>query len=129
MLGLVGVVVGTGCAPPATARPPEPVSAPTGAPTGATAKPKAPPQIVYVRAGRLFDGTGDTVREHMAIVIEDERIKSVGPEASLPMPKGAKLVDLSGATVLPGLIDCHTHLGKRAGSATWFVRRSSTGWT
>src|SRR2546428_680228 len=97
------------CAPPARA--PEAPAMPSSPPA---AKPKAPPQIVYVKAGRLFDGTSDTVRERMALLIEGERIKAVAPEAQLPAPAGAKIVDLSHATVLPGLIDCHVHLGKRA---------------
>ena len=48
------------------------------------------------------------------IVIEGERIKAVGPAREVTIPDGAEVIDLSGATVLPGLIDCHTHLGTRA---------------
>jgi imidazolonepropionase-like amidohydrolase len=75
---------------------------------------KAASKTVYVRAGRLFDGTGDNVRENMVIVVQDDRIQSVGPAASVSIPSGATVIDLSKATVLPGLIDCHTHLGARA---------------
>ncbi|HEV2022166.1 MAG TPA: amidohydrolase family protein [Terriglobales bacterium] len=75
---------------------------------------KAAPKITYIKAGRLFDGTGDAVREKMVIVVADERIQSVGTAADTPIPAGATVVDLSLATVLPGLIDCHTHLGARA---------------
>lgn len=80
----------------------------------ATPSPKPTPKILYVRAGRLFDGTGDNVRENMVIVVRDDRIQSVGPAASTSIPAGATVLDLSKATVLPGLIDCHTHLGSRA---------------
>jgi imidazolonepropionase-like amidohydrolase len=78
-----------------------------------------PPQkpaakTVYIRAGRLFDGTGDQVRENMVIVVSGDRIQNVGPASAISIPADATVVDLSHATVLPGLIDCHTHLGARA---------------
>ena len=71
-------------------------------------------KMVYIRAGRLFDGTGDQVRENMVIVVAGDRIQSVGPASAVSIPADATVVDLSHATVLPGLIDCHTHLGARA---------------
>ena len=71
-------------------------------------------KITYIRAGRLFDGTGDKVRENVVIVVQDDRIQSVSPAGSVSIPSGAIVIDLSRATVLPGLIDCHTHLGSRA---------------
>ena len=58
------------------------------------------------------------VREKMVIVVADERIQSVGTATETPIPAGATVVDLSLATVLPGLIDCHTHLGARAKDGT-----------
>jgi imidazolonepropionase-like amidohydrolase len=73
-----------------------------------------PPKTTYIMAGRLFDSTGDRVKESMVIVVEGERIKQVGSAGSVKVPAGADVIDLSHATVLPGLIDCHTHLGSRA---------------
>ena len=73
-----------------------------------TAKP------VYIRAGRLFDSTSDQVRENVVIVVVGERIQSIGAAGSVSIPPDATVIDLSHATVLPRLIDCHTHLGARA---------------
>ncbi len=81
-------------------------------PKGAPSKPA--PKITYIRAGRLFDGTGDKVRENVVIVVQDDRIQAINPAGSASIPPGATVIDLSRATVLPGLIDCHTHLGARA---------------
>ena len=68
----------------------------------------AAPTTVVVRAGTLLDGAAPAPRRNQLILIEDGRIKAVGPD--LAVPPGASLIDLSGATVLPGLIDAHTHL-------------------
>ncbi len=81
--------------------------------TAGAAEPK-PASVVVVRAGRLFDGTGETlVRDRMILIVGD-RIKAVEPAEGFKMPDGATIIDLSDATVLPGLIDAHTHLGNRA---------------
>ncbi|MCS0592428.1 amidohydrolase family protein [Massilia norwichensis] len=67
-------------------------------------------RVVAVRAGKLVDVVAGKVLENQTILIAGERITAVGPSASVNVPAGAELVDLSGATVLPGLIDAHTHL-------------------
>jgi imidazolonepropionase-like amidohydrolase len=72
------------------------------------------PKLVYIRAGRLFDGVSDKVRENMVIMVVGDRIQNVGPASAISIPADATVLDLSRATVLPGLIDCHTHLGARA---------------
>jgi imidazolonepropionase-like amidohydrolase len=79
-----------------------------------TAEPKPATKITYVRAGHLFDSTGDTYRDNVVITIENDRIKAVTPAGSTQIPSGASVVDLSNSYVMPGLIDCHTHLGSRA---------------
>jgi imidazolonepropionase-like amidohydrolase len=75
---------------------------------------KPAPKITYIRAGRLFDGTSDKIRENVVIVVQDDRVQAVNPAGPASIPAGATVLDLSRATVLPGLIDCHTHLGSRA---------------
>ncbi len=72
------------------------------------------PAIVFVRAGHLFDGMGDAFRDDVVIRVEDGKIAAVTAASSTTIPAGAKVVDLSKQWVLPGLIDCHTHLGFRA---------------
>jgi cytosine/adenosine deaminase-related metal-dependent hydrolase len=59
------------------------------------------PKTTYILAGRLFDATDDKVRENVLITIEGDRIKSVA--AATQPPQGATVIDLSHATVLPGL--------------------------
>ncbi len=77
----------------------------------AQAAPPGPSPAVLVKAGRLIDGRSDTPQVGAGILIEGDRIKWVGPLAQLPGDaRGAKVVDLSTLTVLPGLIDTHTHL-------------------
>jgi len=66
--------------------------------------------VTGVKAGRLLDVVSGKVLEKQVIIIEGEKIKSVGSESSIAIPSGASIIDLSDATVLPGLIDCHTHI-------------------
>jgi len=70
----------------------------------------SPPEGVAIRAGRLFDPRTGTNLANQVIVIHGDRITDVGPADRVKIPAGARVLDLSGATVLPGLIDRHVHL-------------------
>ncbi len=82
--------------------------------SSASASPEPKPRPLVIRAGRLFDGTGDAVRTDQVVVVEGDRITAVGPAGQVKMPEDAEVIDLSEATVLPGLIDAHTHIRVRA---------------
>jgi imidazolonepropionase-like amidohydrolase len=69
-----------------------------------------PPEGVAVRAGRLFDPKSGTNLVNQIILIKGDRITDVGEADHVKIPAGARVIDLSRATVLPGLIDRHVHL-------------------
>src|SRR5437867_2268445 len=61
-----------------------------------------------IRPARVFDGVA--LHEGWAVLVRGERIESAGPAASIQPPPNAHVIDLPGATLLPGLIDAHSHL-------------------
>ncbi|PYR36893.1 MAG: Xaa-Pro dipeptidase [Acidobacteria bacterium] len=65
-------------------------------------------QTIAIRAGRLFDAKAGTMLHNHVVLIRGERIVDVG--ASVTVPAGARVIDLSNATVLPGMIDAHVHV-------------------
>src|SRR5438445_10051046 len=110
--------------------------------TGAQNAPQV--SVTVIRAGTLIDGKSGEPKKNQVIVVRGNRIESVQDAASAKIPSGAKTIDLSAATVLPGLIDSHTHIflwgedpkkggydanilkagiGLRAARATYGVRR------
>ncbi len=69
----------------------------------------APPdQVVAIRAGRLFDARSGKMLSNQVVVVRGDRIAEVG--AGLSIPPGASVIDLSNATVMPGMIDAHVHV-------------------
>lgn len=69
--------------------------------------------LLFVKAQRLIDGRGGPPTTPAMVRIEGERIVAVG--STLPVPQGARVIDLGSATLLPGLIDLHTHMTDKFG--------------
>jgi imidazolonepropionase-like amidohydrolase len=65
-------------------------------------------QITAIKCGRLIDGKSDNAQESVTVVIQGNVIRSVGKDVQIPA--SAEVIDLSNSTVLPGLIDAHTHV-------------------
>ena len=80
-------------------------------------RPRATPKgTVVLRGAKLVTMRGDEVIAEGDVVVTDHRIKAVGPTGKVEVPEGAKVIDLKGATVVPGFVDTHAHwfeIGRR----------------
>ena len=70
-----------------------------------------PQGVVAFRNARIITMKGDQVIEKGTVVVDGNRIVAVGPAASVPVPRGAHVIDCTGKTIMPGIIDVHGHLG------------------
>ena len=74
-----------------------------------TTAPKAEPSVL-LRPSRVFDGAGEQAHDGWVVLVTGREIAAVGPAERMPVPAGARTIDLPGMTLLPGLIDAHSHL-------------------
>jgi len=76
----------------------------------AVAGPNAQTRVIVLEGGTLIDGTGRAPVTDAIVIVEADRIKAVGRRGQLAIPPGAEVINVSGRTILPGLIDGHVHL-------------------
>ena len=74
-------------------------------------------ETIYLTAARMVDPAAGRVTADPAVVIEGDKVTAVGTAAALAAPAGARRIDLAGKTILPGLIDMHTHITARSDMA------------
>jgi imidazolonepropionase-like amidohydrolase len=107
--------------------PQEPQAQTAATPTETAPAPATPVSNVIVYEGaRLILGDGSEPVEGGALVVENGRFTAVGPAATLTLPAGAQHVDLSGATVMPTIIDAHTHLSTERTALIEDLRKRAT---
>ncbi len=97
-----------GCLPQGAAQPETPL-------TGTTEERQAAPENdadrpIVLRPARVFDGSTPRPHEGWIVVVKGEKIEAAGPAAEVKIPDGARAIDLPKMTLLPGLIDAHTHV-------------------
>ena len=70
-------------------------------------------QVTVLTRATIIDGTGTAPRQDTTIVMENGRIRDMGPSSKIPTPAGATLVDLAGKFIVPGIINAHGHVGAK----------------
>ena len=73
-------------------------------------QPKSGIPVIALKVAYVVDARGGRVNGGQTVLISGDRIQRVGPSTEVAVPSGAMVIDLGSATLLPGLIDCHTHL-------------------
>ena len=76
-----------------------------------TQSPTKPPETVYLlKPAHIFDGVSAQLHEGWVVVVRGEKIEAVGSASEIKTPADAKVIDLPGLTLMPGLIDAHSHV-------------------
>ncbi|MGZ5424249.1 MAG: amidohydrolase family protein, partial [Candidatus Aminicenantales bacterium] len=68
------------------------------------------PAITLLKPARVFDAEDGKTHEGWVVLVKGDKIAAVGPSAQVTAPEGAKTIELAGATLLPGLMDIHSHI-------------------
>ena len=80
-------------------------------PSAQTQSPSKPPDTIYLlKPAHIFDGESAQLHDGWAVLVRGEKIEAVGPENQLKVPADAKTIDLPGMTLMPGLIEAHSHI-------------------
>jgi imidazolonepropionase-like amidohydrolase len=72
-------------------------------------------QVQAITGARLIDGTGTAAIANATLIVEDGKVKAVGPSNRVQVPAGARRIDVSGRTIVPGMINAHGHVGETQG--------------
>src|SRR5262245_6014184 len=72
-------------------------------------QPAEPPRVTLIVPERVWDGTDAPPHDGWAVLVRGDRIDAVGPRAQVSAPAGAETVNLPGTTLIPGLIEAHSH--------------------
>jgi imidazolonepropionase-like amidohydrolase len=75
-----------------------------------TQRPAAPETVYLLKPAHVFDGESAQLHDNWVVLVRGEKIEAAGPAGSITAPAGAKVIDLAGLTLMPGLIEAHSHV-------------------
>jgi len=75
-----------------------------------TQRPAAPETVYLLKPAHVFDGESAQLHDNWVVLVRGEKIEAAGPAGNITAPAGAKVIDLAGLTLMPGLIEAHSHV-------------------